>query len=218
MTALILRDLRLAFRNFTAMAMGPLFFIIFIALCVIALSADMDRLTEMANPLIWLAVILSLFLSFPHIFAGDYRDRTLEALILSGEPRGNLVIAKGIVYFITTFLPFVAIIPIAGLFLNLSSEQISAICLSILVSAPALVIYGLLTGALLGRQRSSGIFAILLAAPLILPVLIFGLSAASSYLTQGLHAVEFRALTGINLIALAVGIPATAAALNANLE
>ena len=218
MGALILRDLRLAWRNKTALFLGPIFFIIFLTLCVIALGGHQEKLIDTSGPLIWLAVILSLFLNFSALFAEDFQDGTMEALLLSGETRLNIVLAKALSFFITAFLPFIVIVPLAAVVLGLSSQSIAAISLSIIAASPALIAYGVLTGALLAQQKSGGIFAVLLIAPFIVPVLIFGLAAIDSFSVDGLKAVEFRALAGINLIALAVAIPAAAAALKANLE
>ena len=218
MNALIRRDLLLAWRNKFGLLLGPMFFVVFITICVIAFGNDASKLQSFAGPLIWIAVLLSLFLNFPIVFSEDYKDGSLEALVLSGESRLLIAMAKAISFFATSFVPFLIIIPLSGIAFGLPANAIAAIGLSIFFSVPALIIYGVLTGALLGRQHSSGLLAVLLAAPLLIPVLIFGISAINSYPIAGMSAVEFRALAGINLIALAVGLPATAAALNANLE
>ena len=57
-----------------------------------------------------------------------------------------------------------------------------------------------------------------MTTPFLIPLLIFGLGAVESYPANGLAAIEFRALIGLSFIAIAVGIPAATAALNANLE
>ena len=57
-----------------------------------------------------------------------------------------------------------------------------------------------------------------MTTPFLIPLLIFGLGAVDAYPESGLDALEFRALIGLSLIAIAVGVPAATAALNANLE
>ena len=218
MGPLILRDLQLAWRNKIGLVMGPLFFVIFLTFSVIALGGEPDRMPQLAEPLIWLGILLSLFLYFPTVFSDDFQDGSMEAVMLSGVSRLNIASAKTITFFILTYIPFLVAIPFAGLTFGLGAERIAAISLSVLFAAPALVIYGVFTGALLGRQSGAGIFAVLIAAPLLIPIFIFGLSAPQSFMTSGLQSVEFRALASINLIAIAVGLPAIAAVLNANLE
>ncbi len=215
---IIIRDLKLAWRNKFSWWQGPFFFILFITLCVLALNPGGTLQTEIAGPLIWIGVLFSLFLNFTSLFQTDFQDGTLEALQLSGVGNLNIVSAKAVTFFLTSFLPFLVILPIAGLIMSLSTGLISAIGISLLVSAPALIAYGVLSGALLGRMNSASFLVILVIAPLVIPVLIFGTAAINSYMMEGLRAVEFKALLGINLIALAIGLPAAAAALKANLE
>ena len=69
---------------------------------------------------------------------------------------------------------------------------------------------------LTGRQ--GGFLIVLITAPFIIPLLIFGIEAINGYQSSGILALEFRVLIGLSLIAIAVGLPAASAALKANLE
>jgi len=67
--------------------------------------------------------------------------------------------------------------------------------------------------ALTGQRGKGGFLAIFISAPLLVPILIFGVAASKAYIDLGWAAVEFRALLGLSLLALALSIPASAAAL-----
>ena len=216
-SAVISRDLRLALRRKSDWVIGPVFYLLFLTLCAIALP-DIRTDAKLTGALIWLAALFSLLLSFPSIFMADYEDGTLEALLLSGKSKTGLVIAKFIVIFLLVFLPLLVATPLAGAAFGLPSDYTAGILVSLVVSAPALIAYGLFSGALLGRYKSAGFLSILVTAPFLVPVLIFAVSGAENFIQSGLNAVEFKALAGINLIAIAIGFPATIAALGANLE
>ena len=215
---ILIRDLRLALRHKTSWIIGPVFYLLFLTMCAIAVPSEIRSDPNVASALIWLAALFSLMLSFPSVFAADYEDGTMEALILTGIPKTAIILAKAILLILLIFTPLLIATPLAGLAFGLAGELTSAIVMTIIISAPALIAYGLLAGALLGRSRGAGVLAILITTPFILPVLIFALSAASQFAESGLSGVEFTALMGINLIAIAIGLPATAAALSANLE
>jgi heme exporter protein B len=90
--------------------------------------------------------------------------------------------------------------------------------LSLLIGLPAITAYVGIAGALLAGRENSSLLSVLLAAPLIIPTLIFGIAAAQSYPQTGVDAAEWRILFGLSLIALAIALPAIIAALLANLE
>ena len=98
------------------------------------------------------------------------------------------------------------------------AQSATATLLSIILAIPALTIYGLFASAILAGRQGGGFLIVLMTTPLLIPVLIFGVEATQSYTQSGLHALEFRVLIGLSLISIAVGLPAAAAALKANLE
>lgn len=218
MLALIVRDIRLAFRNRTAWIMGLAFFGLFLCLCAIALGGNLNKMRPLAPALIWLAVILSNLLAFNGLFQSDYEDGSLEHLILSGLSPAKIAMGKAVSFFTTAYLPILIAVPLAGVGFALPGESITGLCVALLCAAPALIAYGVMTGAIMAGRPNAGVFSIILTAPFLIPVLIFGLSAVDSYAANGLMALEFRALLGLSLIGCAIGIPAAGAALSANTE
>ena len=217
-TAIIKRDLTLALRSGGAWLYGLFFFAVFIALSAIALGGSLNVMRPFASALIWLAVIFSAMLSFPAIFRDDFEDGNLAQLKISGLSLINLCIAKAISFALLSIMPLLFALPFAALVFDMPSQTILATLLSIVIAAPALTVYGVLSSAILAGRRSGGFLIVLITTPFLIPLLIFGLEATESFATNGLLAIEFRVLTGLSLIAIAIGIPAAAAALNANLE
>jgi len=216
--AIIKRDLILALRSGGAWLHGLFFFGVFIALAAIALGGSLNVIRPFAPALIWLAVILSAMLSFPAIFQEDYQDGNLAQLKLSGLSLIHLAVAKAISFALLSIVPLLIAIPFAALVFDMQTKVITATLISLIIAAPALVIYGVLSSAILSGRRGGGFLIVLITTPFLIPLLIFGLGAVEAYSVKGLAALEFRGLIGLSLIAIAVGIPASAAALNANLE
>ncbi len=215
---LIKRDLTLAWRSGGTWILSLVFFGLFLALSAISFGGDFQILRPLAPSLIWLALILSLMLSFEHIFHTDAEDDTLSHLKLSGTPLSYYVVAKCCVHWILSVLPLLVSLPAAALLFNLDTQTTAGLFFSILIASPALICYGAFSGACLVSYKGGGVLLVILSAPILLPLLIFGVSAAIRYGQLGLGAPEFQALAGLSLLSLAIGIPASAVALNITLE
>lgn len=218
MGIIIKRDLTLALRSGGAWLYGLFFFAIFIALSAIALGGSLAVMRPFAPALIWLGAIFSAMLSFPAIFQEDYQDGNLAQLKTSGVSLVSLCTAKAISFALLSILPLLLAIPFAALVFDMPSQTITATILTIMIATPALTIYGVLSSAILAGRRGGGFLIVLITTPFLIPLLIFGLEAIEGFASRGLATMEFRVLIGLSLIAIAVGIPAAAAALNANLE
>jgi heme exporter protein B len=218
MAPLIQRDLLLAVRTPSTWLLALVFFGLFLLLCAVALGGSFGVMRPLAPALIWLAVIFSQLLAFNGLFRADFEDGTLEQLTLSGMGTLRIVLAKAVVFFLFTYLPLLIAIPLAGFGFALPAPKISGICLSLIFAAPALIAYGVMSGAILAGRPQGGFISVILTVPFIIPVLIFGVAAVDSYPVHGLSSLEFRALGGLSLIGCAIGFPAASAALTANME
>jgi len=218
MGALIRRDVLLAWRSGGAWLLGVIFFALFVTFCVIAAGGERPQLEAFGPAYIWLALLFATLLSFGDIFSGDLNDGTLEQLRLSGLSSLTIACAKWITFIILTIGPVFILMPIVGIMLGLSVPRLAGLALSVAFAAPALAAYGVMAGALMAKRGKGGFLIILISAPFLIPVLIFGLAAVDSYVRFGILAFEFRALAGLSLIAMAIGLPAASAALTANIE
>lgn len=217
MIEIVKRDLLLAWRSGGAWAHGLLFFILFTSLCAISLGGDKQLLAPIGGALIWLAVILSLLLSFDRAFSDDARDGSLDQMALSHSLM-SISAAKLVGQWVLSVLPLLLIVPFAGYSLGLSGPEISGLFNALLIGSPALLIYSSFAAACLLGYRNAGFLVILLTVPLIIPTLIFGLSAVDSFAMEGIMSAPFKALAGISLLAVALGLPAIAGALKTYLE
>ena len=72
--AMLLRDLRLAWRRRGDLLLPVLFFLLVASLFPLALGAEPQRLQTIAPGVIWVAALLATMLSLNRLFANDHAD------------------------------------------------------------------------------------------------------------------------------------------------
>ena len=80
---LLIRDLRLAFRSRHELANPLIFFVLVVSLFPLAVTPKPELLKEMAPGVIWVAALLATLLSLDGLFKQDYDDGSLDQLMLS---------------------------------------------------------------------------------------------------------------------------------------
>lgn len=210
---LLIRDLRLAVRGAAGTGLSIAFMALFVLLCGIAMGGSQ---TALGPGLIWLAATLSALLGLDRLYQPDQHCGALAQIHLSGVSDLQIATAKTLSFVLTGLAPLILITPLLALLLEMDGPAITGTLLSLIIGAPAIAVYSSLTAALLASQRGSGVLAVILTGPLLIPILIFGTSAAGAFAVEGLAAMQFRILAGLSFIAVALGIPFTVAALAAN--
>jgi heme exporter protein B len=217
-SVIIRRELLCVWRSGGQWIMGAVFMSAFLALCGIALGGQISELRRLGSPLIWLAVLFAMLLSFQSLFQDDFRQGSLTQLRLHGVSPLALCLGKWAAFLLTGFLPLWLITPLVATLFGLSLNATGAVMFTLALTAPALAAYVTLAGALLCGRQGAAFLAILLVMPFLIPLLIFGLEATQAVLTSGWTAPEIRILFGLTLLSIAIGLPASSAALRINLE
>lgn len=168
------RDLLLALRRKSDLAVALLFFVIVTSLFPLGIGAEPNLLRSLAPGVIWVAALLSSMLSLDRLFAADHADGTLEQMLLGAAPLGALAAAKVLAHWLLAGLPLVAIAPLIALQYDLSPALYGTLALSLLLGTPVLSMIGAIGAALTLGLRGGGILLSLLVLPLYVPVLIMG--------------------------------------------
>ena len=156
------------------------FFIIIITLFPLAIGPKVVTIQALGIPMIWIAALLSSLAGFDRLFAQDVRDGWLDQVALSCLGLGWYTVAKAVSHWLTTSLPLLVITPILAMMLNITTAQLPALMMALLIGTMALTLLGVIGAALVeGAQRSGALIAILVL-PLAVPVLIFGALAAAT--------------------------------------
>src|SRR5437016_364816 len=165
LSALLLRDMRLAVRIGGGALMGVLFFLIVVTLVPFAIGPDLAQLRRIGPAILWLGALLASLLALDRLFAADHEDGSLDLLLMGRAPLELAVLAKAVAHWITTGLPLVIATPLLGLFLNLEPLAIGAVALTLLAGTPALTCIGLIGAALSVALRRGGLLLPVLVLP-----------------------------------------------------
>jgi heme exporter protein B len=219
LSALLMRDMRLAVRVGGGAMMGVLFFLIVVTLVPLAVGPDLAQLQRIGPAILWIGALLASLLTLDRLFAADHEDGSLDLLLMGRAPLELAVLAKTIAHWITTGLPLVIAAPLLGLFLNLEPMATGAVALTLLAGTPALTCIGMIGAALSVALRRGGLLLPVLVLPLTIPVLIFGVSASNAAMVGPVtFGTPFTILCALTLGSLVLGPFAAAAALRHGLE
>lgn len=174
---LLLRDLRLAMRSRHELANPLIFFVLVVSLFPLAITPSAERLQEMAPGVIWVSALLAVLLSLDRLFKQDYEDGSLDQLMLSPNPLVILVLAKVFAHWLLTGLPLVLIAPLLAMFMSVPDEALGALLLSLLLGTPTLSLIGAIGVSLTVAVNRGGVLLSLVVLPLYIPILIFGANA-----------------------------------------
>ncbi|PPD22908.1 MAG: heme exporter protein CcmB [Methylomonas sp.] len=175
--AIIRRDLLLAFRRRAEMANPLFFFVLVVTLFPLAVGAQPNLLQTMAPGVVWVSALLAALLSLDGMFRSDFEDGSLEQMLLSAQSLPVLVLGKVVAHWLVTGLPLLVIAPLLALFLGLPERAMPTLWLTLLLATPVLSLIGAIGVALTVGLRRGGMILSLLVLPLYVPVLIFASSA-----------------------------------------
>jgi heme exporter protein B len=216
--ATIARDLRLSLRHGSDAAMAILFFVLAATLFPFGVGPEPALLARIASGIVWVTALLAAMLSLDRMFLADYEDGSLEQLVLAPQPLALLVLGKVAAHWLSTGLPLILVAPVIALMLAMPSEGLPVLLLAMLLGTPALSLVGAIGAALSLGARRGGTLAALLVLPLVLPVLIFGVSAVEATLTGLGPRPHLLLLGAITAFALPLAPLVTALALRQAVE
>lgn len=211
--ALVVRDLKLAWRRRIDALLPVAFFVVAASLFPIGVGPEAATLARIAPGVVWVNALFAAMLSLGSMYTSDHADGSLEQLLLSDEPAWSVALAKALAHWLVTGLPLVAVAPLLCLLFGLAPAATTMLTLTLLLGTPILSLLGGLGAALTLGLRSGSVLLILLILPLCIPTLIFGTGAVAA-VDAGMPAGGHLSLLGALLIFSALGAPlATAAAL-----
>lgn len=178
LSALLVRELRLAARIGGGGAMGLVFFLMLVTIVPFAIGPDLNLLSRIGPAILWIAAALATLLGLDRLFQAEREDGSLDLMLMQEAPLVLTVLVKCLAHWTATGLPLVIAAPLLGLFMNMSEIAIGATMLTLLVGTPAVTFIGATGAAVAVTLPRGGLLVSILVLPLAIPVLIFGVSAA----------------------------------------
>ncbi len=180
MLALYIRDLRMGIRAGGGVLTGVLFFLAVIVTIPFGVGPDLNLLARIGPAILWIGALLASLLGLDRLFQADREDGSLDLLVLNADRHmlALTVFVKCLAHWTASVLPLVIAAPLLGLFMNMQPIGIGAAALTLLVGTPAIVFIGAAGAAVTVALPRGGLMISVLILPLVIPVLIFGVTAA----------------------------------------
>ena len=219
LTALLVRDMRIAVRVGGGALIGVLFFVVVVTLTPFAIGPDLALLRRIGPAILWLAALLASLLALDRLFASDHEDGSLDLILTGRAPLELVIAAKGLAHWLTTAVPLIVAAPLIGLLLDIEPPAQAGLVLTLLVGTPALTFVGIVGAAIAVTLRRGGLLLAIIVLPLTVPILIFGVAAANAAVAGPVpFGTPFTVLCALTLASLVIGPFAAAAALRLDIE
>lgn len=216
--AILVRELRLHWRQGNSAAMAIAFLAIVVTLFPLGIGPELATLQRIGAGVIWVAVLLSTLLSLDRLFHADVEDGSMDTLALAPLPLEAIVALKCLAHWVAAAFPLILASPFLALLMNLEMREIMPLVIGLLVGSPALTLIGAIGAGLTAGLKRGGVIVALLILPLYVPTLIFGVSAVDAVTSPLSLMTPILILAAISLVALALAPIAAAAALRLTLE
>ena len=211
--SLLRREIGLALDRGLGWLTAAVVFLSVAALAALGLGGEARDLRAAGPGLAWAAVVVSLMVAAPSLFARDRETGALDQLLLRGHTRTGIVGAKLGSVGLLVLLPVAVLAFAVAQLLFLGGGGAARLVASLLVASPALAAYATFLGAVTSRRGAAALVGVLVLLPLLAPTLIFGVAAVEADAPRLWAAGEFQALAGLSLIGLVVGWAGAVAAL-----
>ncbi len=199
--------------------LNPLIFLLLsVTLFALALEGRPEILRVHAPAVLWTLVLLTNMLALDGVFRRDFDDGVLEQLFLQADAPWIAILGKLIVHWLVTGFAMVVCIPLFGLALYLPAEVLPVLMLALLLGTPTITCLGAIGAALTVGLRRGGAILALLVLPLLIPVLIFGVSAVNRVMDGEPALAELYWLAALSLASITSAPFAVGSALRISLE
>lgn len=175
--AVLARELRLAMRRRSEWAQPLVFYAVVATLFALGAAPNAPWLQVAAPSILWVGALLAALLSLDRVFRGDHEDGTLEQLFLSPQAVSLLVAGKLFAQWLIIGLPLTVLAPVLALGLGMGPQVIVVLVASLLLGLPALILTAGFASALVVGLPRTGVLLPVLVLPLVSPTVIFGAGA-----------------------------------------
>ena len=180
MLALFLRDMKLGVRAGGGALVGLLFYLTVVAVIPFGVGPDMNLLARIGPAILWIGALLAALLGLDRLFQADREDGALDLILMNGDRHmlALTIFVKCLAHWTASVLPLVVAVPLLGLFMNMEPVGIAAATLTLAAGTPAITFIGAVGAAVAVALPRGGLLVSVLILPFVIPVLIFGVSAA----------------------------------------
>lgn len=209
MGAVLWKDLLVEIRTGDRLAAMGAFSVLVGVLFNYAVDPTVVRPQEIAAGMIWLAVLFAGLLGLGRTFHLEDEEEALQGILMSPIPRDALYLGKVLANFVLVFMVVVLVFGVFAIFFDLTfGGNLFLLLVVVGLGTLGFVALGTLFSGISSRTRMGETLLPVLVFPLLVPLVIYGVSATSRlFAGRPFSEVEgsLRMLGAFALVALAVG-------------
>ncbi len=186
MITLLKREIRCGLHTGGGPFLSVLVFAMVVLMFPLVVGPEAEILKRIGPGLVWMMVVLSSLMTMPAYVAADVEDGSLIQLSLVPFSSGEIFASKALAHMMLTGLPLLILALFVCPLYALEGETVLVLMITLFLGIPPLTLLGLFLGYLSVGAKGGGFLLLILALPLITPLLIFGMGAvdAASLLLQ----------------------------------
>ena len=200
--AIIIRDFKITYRNFTDILSILLFFLLSILIFIFAVGINKEIFNQIGIGIIWTLILLSNTLSLKKFFQNDFDDDSIVIFHISGLSYEIIALIKILINWFVLQIPFFIIIPIAFILLNINTDIVWIIMLSFVIGSIIITCIASISSSMNLLNKKNFAIGSLIIMILSIPVIIFGVSIVNA--SEELLNAQLNILLGIMFFFLAI--------------
>ena len=197
MIAVILRDYKISLRNFNDLLTILLFFFLSIFVFIFAIGSDKEILQSVGVGIVWALLLLSSNLSLKKYYQDDFENGALIIIHMAGLSYELISILKILSHFIFVQIPFLIMLPLACILINLPFEKTKLLLLSFIIGSLILSCIGSISSSMNLLNKSNFSLGNIIVMLFSIPVIIFSIGIINS---EDNFVAFFNIILGILLI------------------
>ncbi len=176
------KDLLQEFRS--KAAINAIFLFSIVTLTAVSYSIGSHAISNfILAALLWIVIVFSALSAFSHIFLKEEEAQTADTLKLIAQPT-PIFLSKWLFNTLLLTLLLMVIVPLFIAVFNFQVKNIPLLLLSIFLGDIGLASGGTIVAALIAKASRRGALFSVLSFPILLPVMVVGISAAQIAFTQ----------------------------------
>ncbi|MGJ8670545.1 MAG: heme exporter protein CcmB [Oceanococcus sp.] len=177
-SSLLMRELQRYWLRRGDALQAPLVFCLVCLLFPLGGVPSPEHLARYAPAVIWAGALTACVFGLETLYRQELQEGWVDSMLLSPWPMPIAVFIKGLVHWIFTGLPVVALAWPMSAALYFPEHALPELLLGLLLGTPVLVLLGGIGAGLTAGLGRGGLLTSLLMFPLYIPVLIFGAGCA----------------------------------------
>ncbi|MEL6860762.1 MAG: heme exporter protein CcmB [Pseudomonadota bacterium] len=173
------------------------------------LGSEAELLSRVGPGILWLALALSSMVTLERVFQADLQDGALDLWLQDTGSISLVAAIKTLTHWLVSGFPLVLLTPLIGFMLGVPTSKMIPAMIGYGMGGLIFFLWGGVAAALSASVARAGLLIALIALPLYVPALIFGVQMIDA----GFNSPSFMLLAASTLFALGVAPAAMGAAL-----